>query len=515
MKKIFFFITYIIICQAKAQITFQKTFTWTGNGITTTIGCTALQTPDSGYIVVSNASDFGTSNYYVYVIKTDYTGDTIWTRTIAAASFNLGLDVRLTNDGGYVISGRTLTGTFEGDILLIKIDATGNVMWTKLYGGAGQDFGWAVEPTNDGGYIVTGVNYNNSSNGSIVLIKTDALGDTLWTKTYGGVGEEVAFSVKQTYDGGYVVYGYTTSITPAWNNFIMKTDSYGNILWNKTIMHNATSNPCYLNLTSDGGFIVTGCRYDTTNYQSIYLIKTDSVGNLDWYKTYNTPGIDKAGYVRQTLDGGYIVAGEYGTHGLIIKTDSTGGILWSKTNVDLDVAESVEETIDGGYIVCGPLYGGSATGNDCIYLMKTDSAGNGCGQTNIALNEILTPINIVTSQIFETSFVMNVNTPLINSGSGSLVNTVCTTVGLAEKRPGKVYEVYPNPSNGIIKIKGNFNSGTQLIIYNSMGVKIFDRAFKNNSEEFEKDMSGFTRGIYFLRITDNQSSFTCKMILTK
>ena len=210
------------------------------------------------------------------------------------------------------------------------------VRFARTYGGMNDDRAWFVLQTTDGGYIVAG--YTNSfgaGSGDVFLVKTDANGNVQWAKTYGGTGGEIAHSVQQTSDGGYIVAGYTTSFGAGWGDaFLVKTDANGNVQWAKTYGSTGDEYIITVQQTSDGGYIGAGA---TSSFGAggldFFLIKTDANGNLQWAKTYGGTGLDSVYYsVQQTSDGGYIVAGyttSFGAGGediFLVKTDANGNI---------------------------------------------------------------------------------------------------------------------------------------------------------------------------------------------
>ncbi len=163
--------------------------------------------------------------------------DTLWTKAFGGTNEDYGRSVQETSDGGYIIAGYTKSfGAGSYDVYLIKTDANGDTTWTKTYGGSNIDQGYSVEQTSDGGYIIAG---NSKSFGAglddVYLIKTDANGDTTWTKTYGGSNIDQGYSVEQTSDGGYIIAGYTKSFgAGSYDVYLIKTDANGDTTWTKT-----------------------------------------------------------------------------------------------------------------------------------------------------------------------------------------------------------------------------------------------------------------------------------------
>ena len=278
--------------------------------------------------------------------------------------------VQPTNDGGYVLVGRR-----DEKVLLIKTDPEGNETWEKEIGGEHWYSGYSVKQTSDGGFIVSGRAYeprlfDNSTKHHVLiyLIKTDSEGEVSWEKTFGGAENDYGRTVEETDDGGYMLVGYTEGVQPSAS--IIKTDLDGVTQW--TIKGANLSSPVSeawdVQQTDDNGYIVTGGL-------QIYLLKINENGAIDWLQKYD-------GYngrsVRQTTDGGFVVLGvethkinESNGGALLIKTDDTGKIVWSKTygSTNIDVGRNLQLTNDGGFII---IYSHQDSSS---YLIKTDEFG--------------------------------------------------------------------------------------------------------------------------------------------
>ncbi|UCG31058.1 MAG: hypothetical protein JSV53_04060 [candidate division WOR-3 bacterium] len=313
-------------------------------------GYSGQETADGGYVFIGAQRDTFTVNL-IYLIKTDKHGDHIWLKTYEG----VGYSVEQTFDGGYVVTGYTWYGSYGTDVWLLKTDSLGDTLWTKTYGGSDPDEGCAIEQTHDGGYIIAG---HTSSFGAgqydVYLIKTDSIGETLWTKTYGGDQSDYAYSVQQTTDGGYIICGYTHSFGPWTDFYLIKTDSLGDTLWTRTYGGSNEDRAYCARQTSDGGYIVVGQTYSSsiTGYD-IRVVKTDSVGDTVWTQTYGGPSWDCGRSGQQTSDGGYIFAGTMGTSGPV-----SFDVYLIKTEPDVGVSEN--ETVVKGNdcrttIIRGPL----------------------------------------------------------------------------------------------------------------------------------------------------------------
>ncbi|MGB9722259.1 MAG: T9SS type A sorting domain-containing protein, partial [bacterium] len=165
-----------------------------------------------------------------YLIKTDSLGDTLWTKTYGSADFEGGTSICRSEDGGYIITGTTAPFFEPEDMCLIKVDSLGGIIWTKIYGGTGYDVPICITPIGGNGYIIVG--YTSSTgmgDADVYLLKIDPTGQVLWSKTYGGVHADIGYSVRQTSDGGYIITGSTTSYSNSTDVYLLKTDSLGNI----------------------------------------------------------------------------------------------------------------------------------------------------------------------------------------------------------------------------------------------------------------------------------------------
>jgi hypothetical protein len=280
---------------------------------------------DHGYIIVGEREVDGwqdywdpwTGNrwksYYHYnqgvLLKTNDNGKEIEVFTSTRKDRCL-YSVQPTSDGCYIVTGQT-----EAEVMLFKCDANCYTVWEKT---CGAGVGKSVKQTSDKGYIIAGYTNSFGAGGyDIYLIKTDENGDSLWTKTYGGRGDDYGNSVQQTTDRGYIVAGYTNSIGAGGSDvYLIKTDANGDIIWTKTYGGSNDDGGNSVQQTSDAGYIIAGWTHG-----GIYLIKTDAIGDTVWTKTYAG---GKGNSVQQTSDGGYIIAGSYGGEVYLIKTDVNG-----------------------------------------------------------------------------------------------------------------------------------------------------------------------------------------------
>ncbi|NQS98453.1 MAG: T9SS type A sorting domain-containing protein [candidate division Zixibacteria bacterium] len=393
------------------------------------------QTTDGGYILAGCTKSYGAGNYDFYLVKTNAAGDTLWARACGGSTIDWARSVQQTTDGGYILAGYTQSyGAGSKDFYLVKTNSAGDTLWTRTYGGSGDDQGYSVQQTTDGGYILSGATMSyGAGSKDCYLIKTDSAGDTLWTRTYGGNHIECARSIQQTTDGGYIVAGYTGSYgAGAYDVYLIKTDSNGDSLWTRTYGGEYSDQGFSVQQTTDGGYVVAG---DSPNYSAgvtgLYLMKTNATGDTVWTRTYSGSVAVKGYSVQQTTDGGYIVAGDDYSFGAVswnpylVRTDAAGDSLWTHSYIGSVSSEchSVRQTTDGGYVAAGYTsdYG---AGLFDFYLIRLE------GEAPPPIFEvILTPYN-PPIQIPATGGSFDFNIEVNNNGAFSVIMDFWTMVTL-------------------------------------------------------------------------------------
>lgn len=372
------------------------------------------QTSDSGYIIAgytfSNDGDVtglhGIPNWYsdYWIVKIDSARNIQWQKCLGGTEEEVAYSIRQASDGGYIIAGYTnssdadVTGNHgNNDYWVVKLDTAGNIQWQKCLGGMNGERAYSAQQTSDSGYIIAG--YTQSNDADVLgnhgyydywIVKLDTVGTIQWQKCLGGTNEDMAKSIQQTADSGYIVVGYTLSndsdVTGLHGTagsyadcWVVKLDTAGNIEWQKCLGGTKNDEAESIQQTTDGGYIVAGHTnsedgdviglhsipyYYCTDY---WIVKLDTAGTIQWQKCLGGTSNDVAYSIQQTSDSGYIVAGYAGSadgdvsgnHGYddywIVKLDTAGNIEWQKClgGDDNDRAKSVQQTTDGNYIVAG------------------------------------------------------------------------------------------------------------------------------------------------------------------
>ena len=467
---------FIISWHSSAQTTFQRTFGGSGYDY----GRSVQQTSDGGYVVVGTTSSFWPFRLKVYLIKTNVAGDTLWTKSFGGSRSAQGYSVQETNDGGYIITGDTDSfGTGTSDVYLIKTNANGDTLWTRTYGGSWQDNGFSVRQTRDGGYVVAGLtNSFTAGSSDAYLIRTNATGDTLWTRSFGGSNYEEGRCVRQTSDGGYVMTGLQSFGTSGWRVWLIKTNASGDTIWTRTFGNsNYYDSGSSVEQTTDGGYVIAGTDMLIPGPVWAYLIRTDSIGNELWSKRFSREASGNPS-AQQTNDGGYVVATSLSYSGnfdvYLAKMNAAGDTMWTRTigGSGYDDAWSVQQTIDGGYVIAGSTSSFGAGQYD-VYLIKTNANG-----VVTAPKELSTP----------RSFALENN--------------------------------YPNPFNPSTRIGFEVltTSFVSLKVFNVLGQEIaglVNEVKQAGKHEVTWNASGQASGVYCCRLQADGFATTKKLILVR
>lgn len=531
-NSILLILSWILIAELSlAQTTFQKTYSALGSNA----GYEVKQTKDSNYIVCGyvegafNSNDDFRNDYNcnptsigmakILLMKINNTGDTLWTKLFGdSTTKSFGSSVVQDFDSGYVLTGSTeSSGAGNADAILLKTDQDGNITWTKTYGGLSFDGGSKLVQTNDSGFIIAGITHSYGTlTRDIYLIKTDKIGDTIWTRTYGGQGYDAASSVLLTYDGGYLVAGSTDSFTAdSLDILLIKTNSVGDTLWTKTY-GGIRNDECFSALqTADSNYLLTGLTSSIgAGGYDIYVMKINNAGNIIWNKTYGGVNNELGYALKQTDNGGFIMAGASSSPGVmdesgfVIAANDNGDTLWTKGYAPNGVAGfyDVNQTYDGGFIFSGSELQPGAWFN--IYLVKTDSLGNSaCDNVNISItvgNQMLQENNI---PLMISSGSM-VTAPAITTGSGIGVNALCVT-GFDEVKNNSLIQVLPNPFQSEFYLKGT-KANSMIRLFNITGKQILNQ--KTSDDETKINTENLSFGFYLLNYTEGNKSMNLKLI---
>jgi hypothetical protein len=425
-------------------------------------------------------------------VRIDSRGDTVWTRTYGDEFSDESQEARSVeqnSDGGFVIAGKTDHGICSIDAWLIRTNDNGDTLWTNSYGGMNWDEAWSVQQTDDGGFILAGWTESFGSGGAdFWLIRVDELGDTLWTKTYGGPGWDEARSVYQTSDGGFIITGMTDSFGTRRASLNDRTHSIPVYDYTQSIVSKLDFGEIEQilggkqDIELDKRLVYLSSSKLETISSNIWLVKTDRNGDIMWTKTYGDSGYQIAHSVFQTSDGGYFITGVtepydiWGNDVWIIRTDEMGDSIWTSylNKNEFDIAYDSEQTSDGGFIVTGK------TGNGNGYDAYSDAWMIRYASEATSIEEVIKEI------------------------------------------PGQfnLSQNYPNPFNPvtIINYQLPITNYVELSVYNLLGKKVatlVNERQQAGHHQVEFNAHNFASGTYFYKIETGEFHDVKKMVLLK
>lgn len=480
------------------------------------------QTNDGGYIIAGQTNDSLNGDITVpshgandfWVVKIDISGNIQWQKTYGGSGIDIAFDIKQTQDGGYIIAGGS--NSTDGDIIfnngsndycIIKIDVSGNLQWQKSFGGSENDVAHSIKQTIEGGYIVAG--FTRSTDGDVLnndgyydywILKIDNLGNIQWQKIFGGSLTEEAYCVQQTLDKGYVLIGNSLSnngdVTGHYGGtdyWIIKLDSLGNFKWEKSLGGSLDDYGTSIQETLDGGYILVGSSrsndFNVSGHHGnwmtsdVWIVKTDSVGSIEWQKSFGGTYSESAQWVEEIAGKGYIIGGStsstngdvIGNHNStydywIIGLDTSGILQWQKClgGTSNDFANCIKQTSDNGYIIAGysASNDGDVTGNhgaNDFWVVKLEPE-------QISLNE----------QIIEDSI-----------------------------------ELFPNPASNAVSIKfAQINREIKIQLCDLLGRDRINKTVYNTANA-ELDISDMADGVYVMRIDFDNKIVNKKIIVQR
>jgi len=360
-----------------SQILWSKTY---GVNNSSNFISTVVKTNDGGFLIAGTREFSSEYDYYsnIYLVKTDSVGSTIWEKLIGGANDVDCASILQLPGKEYMLVGssdESHPGSRVADFLLMKIDSIGNKIWSKTIGGTKDDYCSSVVPTNDGGYVLLGsTNSFGAGASDMYLVKTDSLGNLLWSKTFGGSGADEGKTITTSAEAGYILAGNTNSYgAGGLDMYVIRTDSVGNTLWDKTIGGTNTDNISSL-LSINGGYIIGGST-NSDSKTDMYLIKIDTIGNILWTNNFGGNGYENCNTVNFTNGSGYLLGGYTNSFNsksndmYIVNADSSGNIKWDQLIGTMDDEECyVILPLNDGQFVLGGMMGNA--GNYKYHLVK-------------------------------------------------------------------------------------------------------------------------------------------------
>ncbi|PKP48339.1 MAG: hypothetical protein CVT95_04550 [Bacteroidetes bacterium HGW-Bacteroidetes-12] len=500
----------LLFTTAKAQPTIQWEKSYGGTNFEQ--ANSVLQTLDGGFVIagftfsVDGDVSINNGGSEGWIIKIDATGVIQWEKSYGASLSDYIYTIQQTSDNGFIFSGIKNSTVFPGtnnsaDYWIVKLDSIGNVMWDITLGGSQRDAIPFVRQTSDGGFIVSGTSNSldgdvstNQGDFDVWIVKLDTLGIIEWEKSYGGSGKDIAYSILQTYDDGYIVASSSNS--------------------------------------TDGD--VTGNKGDF----DVWIIKLGSNGSIEWEKSYGGTSIDQISLfpnteiaieaIQQTPDSGFVFAalttsndgdvttqlggGDY----WIVKIDKFGNIIWEKSfgGSSIDVPFSIQLTNDNGFFISGFSESYNSLNVSDFFILKINSNGNSEWQKIIGGSN--GDIAYSSKQTSDGGFIIAGSTlssdgdVSLNKGWGDFwVVKLSATVEVDEKENTSSIIIFPNPTNGIFTISST-EEINEVEVFNALGKAVYSK--KVTSKNITVDLTPFPKGIYLVQLKTNTNSVTKKIV---
>ncbi|MFC1547198.1 T9SS type A sorting domain-containing protein [Candidatus Neomarinimicrobiota bacterium] len=333
---------------------------------------------DGGFLLAGYTTSLGTDNTDGWLVRIDENGDTLWTRTYVDTSYACIYSITATSDSGFVLAGRQSHGIHENvnyDMWLLRVDKHGDLVWERTYGGEGYDVAHCIRSFRDGGFGVVGQRGTDDGYADGWFLRLDAVGDTLWSRTYGDEDYDRLTSLEILEDDGAILIGVSSSYGAGkFDGWIVRIDVNGDRLWTKTyggpeydFFHDVTC-------LSDGGFILAGSSPLIGLQNSVgWLVRIDANGDSLWTRHYDASWSDGFFAIQPTHDSGFVLVGrtkmfwqDQRTDAMLTYIDSLGHV--SRTPVygsgGVDYLYAIQATGDSGFVAAGVTTSSGAGGSD-------------------------------------------------------------------------------------------------------------------------------------------------------
>ncbi|MDI6807944.1 MAG: M6 family metalloprotease domain-containing protein [Candidatus Eisenbacteria bacterium] len=519
----------------------QSSFVKALGGSDDDLGFSIIQASNGGLVVTGETKSYGAGGNDLLLMKLDSSGNHLWTSVLGGSSEDYGSSVTQTSDGGFAVTGGTNSlGSGDYDVLIAKFDSAGTHLWTQTLGDMYEDYGSCIIETSDSCLVVTGTTggYGASSN-DLLLVKLDSLGNILWTRVLGGNTEDYGFSVVETSDKGFVVTGKTNSFGAGGSDILLtKFDSAGNHLWTKVFGGSYDEYGSSLVKASDEGFVVTGRTnsYGDGDYD-LLVASFDSTGSHSWTRTVGGVYEDYGSSV-VVASGGLVMAGGTYSYGvgyrdlLLTKFDLDGNHVWTRAlgGTSEDFGSSLAAMTDDGFAVAGGT-GSYGTGGSNVLLPKFDGQGTSCSGVTLISPSITSPTPTTSSppvSVNTGSLTLAVQTPAVLSPTPT-TTTVCETETGIEKRRDLVIQhpILPfharvsNPASSSIRALLTVPKTTvlKIAVYDAAGRKIGRSLVFNDvragTHTFQIPSSRLKSGVYFVLFEAGGAKEVVKVVKIK
>jgi hypothetical protein len=424
-------------------------------------------------------------------------------------TMHFGFSVQQTQDGGYILAGGAGTPTPSGmEMYLVKMDANGVLEWEHTYGTMLLDMAYCVRQSSDGGYVLCGV-FNGFGNDTLTIIRTDGVGEVLWEHRYGGgLGRDIGYSLVETMDGGIAVTGFTGSGT-ALDIHVLKVDVDGQQLWSRVFDMGGSEYGNTIRQLVDGGFMVLADNGELDSDGDIHLLRLNEVGDTLWTRTFDSGEQDHARGLWVNSDGGYTIAGGRGYPNrdiFLVRTDALGNELWRRFHGDpsLDeLAMDVQQRDDGGFIFCGRKED-PVLNRIGMHLFSTDADGyilwerewqRGIFCEAISLDRTTDGGSVLLGHTTDTLGGSVFGHMFLVKTDGAGYSSVQETL-----HSGLLLRLYPNPTTNTVTVEVGDATLERIQAFDALGRSVVDRTVRHFGPQVI-DLSAQGSGTYLLIAT--------------
>lgn len=453
------------------------------------VAYSVLLAEDGGYVFAgskstpSNGLDF-------YIVKTSQDGTVVWEKTYGGYADDSAYSMARSGDGGYVLAGYTKSfGAGGSDVMLLKVDADGAQDWFMTFGGVRDDVGQSISPTAGGGFIIAGGTRSFDPLGSYdaYLIAIGSSGNLLWSKAFGGTDYDYANDVQQTADGGFIVAGGTgIFLSYVRDALLIKTDASGNAQWTKTFGGAGPDNALSVIQAEDGGYLLAGgTRSYGAGGEDAYLVKTDSAGALVWQNFFGSSGEERANSVIQTSDGDFLFIGFTGSYGAgltdayMVKVNAAGSLGTMKTfgGINEDIGRDIIQLSDGSCVLAGETKSYAGSPSLDAYLVKTNifidflppqivGANPGSGDL------VVDPLQTISASFYDISGVDTASVSVALDSSDITASCAITSDGFSYTPPSPLGEGTHTVSVAATDSEGNSGTSSWSFVVDSLAPSV-------------------------------------------
>lgn len=472
----------------------------------------AIDTQDGGYALVGWTNSFGGGGWDLYLVKTDAQGAVLWTRTYGGQGDEADCSIEQLEDGGYLIASRTnSSGAGSTDFLMVRTESNGALRWARTYGGADWDEAHSLCTDAQGDIYITGYTNGFGAGGQdVVVMRLDSEGNMKWTRSYGTPDSERGHKIQLLANGDLLIAAETRGTgAGGWDLLLMRVSDEGVMRWSKTYGAAGDDFGWDARATADGGVIFVGYTANAgAGEEDIYLMKTDAEGEPAWTCVYGGTGTDRGYSVQQTEDAGYLVCGtttSFGRGGqdvVLLRTDESGEPAWCKTY--------------GGELSDGTIYGRATPDGGCLIggytsmegwenwdfmLIKTDARGSngGCNEGTAMIAMARTLPTVLVPTLAVDSTVW-LMMEASPVVSGGGAGAPCAGTGVTEEDGTSSTAPYPNPTTDRLIIPDLGGGGEgSADLYDTVGALVL-RTGPMSGRDAAMDLGGLAAGTYILSV---------------